>query len=203
MHAVIGTAGFTLDPISTEVSHKWSESLALKILPKTLRNIFPTRCKQRLQSFLSRKGLAICLLWKSLQNIEKIVFKEIHEAEIAVIFCHQSLQSNAKIYLWLFQPPAWSLVRIGAFGYTYIQADPTSLLVQVRTIYPNLYNKYNGLCVSVYLKPSYLPTNLPLPSMYLPMHLPFPLTNLLHPSQPPWPKKTEAGGQIPIPGLSL
>jgi hypothetical protein len=83
------------------------------------------------------------------------------------------------------EPPAWSLVRIGAFGYTYIQADPTSLLVQVRTIYPNLYNKYNGLCVSVYLKPSYLPTNLPLPSMYLPMHLPFPLTNLLHPSQPP------------------
>jgi hypothetical protein len=28
------------------------------------------------------------------------------------------------------EPPAWSLVRIGAFGYTYIQADPTSLLVQ-------------------------------------------------------------------------
>ncbi|CAK9192348.1 unnamed protein product [Sphagnum jensenii] len=28
------------------------------------------------------------------------------------------------------EPPAWSLVRIGAFGYTYIQADPTSLLIQ-------------------------------------------------------------------------
>jgi hypothetical protein len=172
--------------------------LLWKSFPKHWEIFFPTRCNQRLQSFLSWKGLAICWLWESLQNIEKIVSKEIHVAEIAVIFCHQSLQSNAKIYLWFFQPPAWSLVRISEFGYTYIQADPTSLLIQVRTIYPNLYNKYNGLCLSVYLKPSYLPTNLPLPSMYLPMYLPFPLTNLLHPSQPPWQKKLKWVDRYPF-----
>jgi hypothetical protein len=173
--------------------------LLWKSFPKHEKYFFPTRCKQRLQSFLSPKGLEICLLWKHLPNTEKIVSKEIHVADIAVIFfCHQSLQSNTNIYLWFFQPPAWSLVRISEFGYTYMQADPTSLLIQVRTVYPNLYNKYNGLCLSVYLKPSYLPTNLPLPSMYLPKHIPFPLTNLLHPSQPPWQKELKRVDRYPF-----
>ncbi len=47
------------------------------------------------------------------------------------------------------------------------------------------------IVVSVYLNPSYLPTNLP-----------FSLTNLLCPSQPHW-KKNEGGGQIPISGSYL